>query len=135
LVRERRKHTPRRTRLTSRQTPGIDEQTDYGHIGPFVQVDFRDRLTDPHRGGTMWWRYVYFHDDELFRYSFRRLEASIEQYIPVLNEKRVFALRAQTDLSFPNETTLVPFYMQPTLGGSMICADTANSAITITTGS
>lgn len=103
---------------TARQTPGIDEQTDYGHVGPFVQVDFRDRPADPHRGGNYVVRYVYFHDDELFRYSFRRLEASVEQYVPLLNEKRVIALRAQTDISFPNETTLVPFYMQPTLGGS-----------------
>ena len=103
---------------TPRMTPGIDEQTDYGHVGPFVQVDFRDRPADPHRGGNYVARYIYFHDDELFRYSFRRLEATIEQYVPVLNEKRVFALRAQTDISFPNETTLVPFYMQPTLGGS-----------------
>jgi outer membrane protein assembly factor BamA len=103
---------------TPRQTPGIDEQTDYGHVGPFVQVDFRDKPADPHRGGNYVVRYVYFHDDELFRYSFRRLEATVEQYVPLLNEKRVFALRAQTDFSFTNETTLVPFYMQPTLGGS-----------------
>lgn len=103
---------------TPRQTPGIDEQTDYGHVGPFLQVDFRDRPRDPHRGGSYVVRYVYFHDDELFRYSFRRLEANVEQYIPLLNEKRVIALRAQTDLSFPNASTRVPFYMQPTLGGS-----------------
>lgn len=103
---------------TPQQTPGIDQQTDYGHVGPFLQADFRDRPADPRRGGNYVVRYVYFHDDELFRHSFRRLEASAEHYFAFLNEKRGLALRAQTDLSFPNRTTIVPFYMQPTLGGS-----------------
>jgi outer membrane protein assembly factor BamA len=44
--------------------------------------------------------------------------ASAEHYIPFLNKKRVIAFRAATELSDPDGGNVVPFYMQPTLGGS-----------------
>ncbi|MBL8228724.1 MAG: BamA/TamA family outer membrane protein [Bryobacterales bacterium] len=102
---------------TPRQAPGLQEQTDFFHLGPFLQIDYRDRRDDPHRGAHFVTRYVYM-NDQLDRYSFRRLESVLEGYIPFLNEKRVIALRARTDLSFVDSKNQVPFYMQPVLGGS-----------------
>lgn len=99
------------------QTPGIDVQSPYFHIGPFLQVDFRDRKDDPHRGTNFVTRFSYY-EDQSDRYSFRRIESLVEQYIPVFNEKRVFVLRARTDLSYAGAGQVVPFYLQPTLGGS-----------------
>ena len=102
---------------TPGQTPGILEQANFYHLGPFLQIDYRDRKNDPHRGINFVTRYLYMNDN-LDRYSFRRVESVFEGYIPVLNEKRVFALRARTDLSYADSKNQVPFYMQPTLGGS-----------------
>jgi outer membrane protein assembly factor BamA len=50
-------------------------------------------------------------------FSFTRASGEIEHYIPFFNEKRVIALHAAADLSFHNRDQVVPFYMQPTLGG------------------
>ncbi len=102
---------------TPRQAPGLDEQTDFFHLGPFLQIDYRDRKEDPHRGVNFVTRYVYM-NDKLDRYAFRRLENVLEGYIPFLNEKRIIALRARTDLSYADSRNRVPFYMQPVLGGS-----------------
>src|SRR5262249_16033439 len=49
-------------------------------------------------------------------FSFNRLSAVGEQYIPFWNQKRVIALRAATILDFHSDDQVVPFYLQPTLG-------------------
>ena len=100
------------------QAPGIDRQTNYFHVGPFVQVDFRDRKDDPHRGANFVVRYSDYNDTKRDLYSFHRLESVYEQYIPFFNEKRVIALRARTDLSYVHANAQLPFYLQPTVGGS-----------------
>ena len=46
----------------------------------------------------------------------QRLDFEAQQYIPVLNERRVFALRAKSAMTWSEGP--VPFYMQPSLGGS-----------------
>jgi hypothetical protein len=99
------------------QTPGIDVQSPYSHFGPFVQVDFRDHKADPHRGTHFLTRFDYF-SDQTDLHSFRRWETLLEQYIPVLNEKRVFVVRGRTQLSYTRAGQVVPFYLQPTLGGA-----------------
>jgi len=101
-----------------RQAPGVDVQTNYFHVGPFVQMDFRDRKDDPHRGANIVVRYSDYNDTKRDLYSFHRLESVYEQYIPFFNEKRVIALRARTDLSYVHTNALLPFYLQPTIGGS-----------------
>ena len=99
------------------QTPGIDVQSPYSHFGPFVQVDFRDHKADPHRGTNFLTRFNYY-SDQTDLHSFRRWESLLEQYIPVLNEKRVFVVRARTEFSYTRAGQVVPFYLQPTLGGA-----------------
>jgi hypothetical protein len=105
------------TSFTPQQTPGIDEQTDFFHVGPFLQVDFRDRKNDPHKGTNLLLRFLHM-NDRLDRYSFKRGEATLEQYVPFLNQKRVLAFRATTQLSWADAGHRIPFYMQSTLGGS-----------------
>jgi outer membrane protein assembly factor BamA len=99
------------------QAPGLDRQANYVLSGPFAHLDFRDVADDPHRGASVAIAYLFFNDYNLNRYSFRRLDAQVEQYVPYLNKKRVFAFRARTQLSYVNRGNIVPFYVQPTLGG------------------
>jgi len=100
------------------QTPGLDRQSSFLNVGPLFQLDFRDRKNDPRRGTNFVTRYSYWSDRNSQFFSFRRLESAIEQYVPILNEKRVFAFRARTDFSFTESGRQVPFYLQPTLGGA-----------------
>jgi outer membrane protein assembly factor BamA len=43
---------------------------------------------------------------------------NLEQYIGLFNRRRVFALRARTTLTDAAAGQVLPFYMQPVLGGS-----------------
>jgi outer membrane protein assembly factor BamA len=96
---------------------GIDRQSHYLAGGPYVAYDYRDREGLPHRGGRYMAQMLEFWDRSGGSFSFRRMRFSAEQYFPFLNEKRVIALRACTDLSFTRAGEAVPFYMQPTIGG------------------
>jgi outer membrane protein assembly factor BamA len=100
------------------EAPGIDIQSNFLRTGSSVELDFRDIPGDPHRGTHVGVRYDYYSDVKRDRFSFGRVSASAEQYVPLFNEKRVIALRAKTELSHYGRDQLVPFYLQPTLGGT-----------------
>jgi outer membrane protein assembly factor BamA len=51
-------------------------------------------------------------------FSFSRLDLEAQQYIPFFNQRRVIAMRARIQATDPHEGQLVPFYLQPTLGGA-----------------
>jgi hypothetical protein len=98
--------------------PGIDRQTNYLRFGPFLEVDSRDKPKDPHGGTHFLVRFNQYSDRKQGEYSFRQMSSSIEQYLPFFSKKRVIALRARSVLSYPGAGSVVPFYMQPTLGGA-----------------
>ena len=98
--------------------PGIDRQTNYLRIGPFVEFDSRDKPKDPHSGTHFLAKYNQFTARKIDGYSFEQFDGFLEQYIPFLNQKRVIALRARTVLSYPYAGHVIPFYMLPTLGGT-----------------
>ncbi len=103
---------------TEAQTPGVHVQSDFLRAGPFIQYDYRDRPADPHRGGNYVASYIYYDDIGLGTGSHGKLYGEGQQYIPFFNEKRVIALRAKTELSYRGGGQVVPFYLQPVLGGS-----------------
>jgi hypothetical protein len=98
--------------------PGIDRQAHYLRAGPFLEFDSRDGPKDPHKGTHLLAKFGIFSDRKFDRYSFRQVEGSVEQYVPFFNQKRVIALRAKSILSYPDSGQVIPFYMQPTLGGA-----------------
>src|SRR5262249_49306534 len=97
------------------EAPGIDQQSDYFLAECSAQLEFRDLVQDPHKGfyGDASYGWYYAQDNNHF--SFYRLSADAEQYIPFLNQMRVIALMAHGVWSFHNEGQVVPFYLQPTL--------------------
>ena len=97
---------------------GIDYQTNYLRAGLFLDVDSRDRPSDPHAGTHFRVELSRFSDRKFDQYSFQQIESSIEHYLPFFNEKRVIALRARSLLGYPLSGNKLPFYMQPTLGGT-----------------
>ncbi len=98
--------------------PGILRQSDYLAGGGFAQFDYRDYPGSPRRGGNYLAEYVVWSDREFRAGSFNVLHLEAQQYIPFLNEQRVIALRARTMFADPRRGQFVPFYLQPTLGGS-----------------
>lgn len=104
--------------FTPQQTPGIDQQTTFWEGGGFLQFDWRDRDWAPTSGGKYTAKYLRYLDRDVDRYSFLRLDFDASQYIALFNRTRVIALHAATSLTKTNGTQVIPFYMQPTLGGA-----------------
>jgi outer membrane protein assembly factor BamA len=96
--------------------PGLTQQPNYLHADVAMEVDTRDVPGYPATGGRYRLSMATFHDQDLSRYSFRRVEAEAAQYVPL--GRSVLALRGRIDLSQTNEGQIVPFYMLPSLGGS-----------------
>jgi hypothetical protein len=101
-----------------RTTPGIQLQSDFLQAGGFVQYDWRDNPGGPRSGGNYLAQYSAYSDLRQGRYSFNRVDLEAQQYIPFFNERRVIALRGRVEATSPHERNAVPFYLQPTLGGS-----------------
>ena len=99
-------------------TPGIDHQSSFLQSGGFLQFDWRDYPGEATRGGNYKVQYEVVSDRDLHLGSFNRLDLEAQQYIPFFAEKRVLALRGRTILTDPRRGQRVPFYLQPTLGGS-----------------
>jgi hypothetical protein len=100
------------------ETVGIDQQADFLRHGFFAQYDYRDIPGGPRSGGNYIVEYSDYSDRTLGRHDFRRLDLHLQQFLGFFNGRRVIALRGKSVWTFPNEGQQVPFYLQPTLGGS-----------------
>jgi hypothetical protein len=98
--------------------PGLLNQTSFLEGGLLAEYDNRDSPGGAHIGGLYQARFEYYHDLDLKRHTHRRLRLEAQQYIPFFNRRRVIALRGYTNLTFENPGQVVPFYLQPTVGGS-----------------
>ena len=97
--------------------PSLTRQPSYVHADVAVEADTRDVPGYPAHGGRYRLSVSTFHDRELSRYSFRRVEAEAAQYMPLLHERSVLALRGRMNLSQTDAGQEVPFYLLPALGG------------------
>jgi len=104
--------------FTPAEAIGSDARPDFLRLGTFARFDYRDNPGGPRSGGD----YLVQYDRYLPRpgsvYEFRRLNVELAQYIPFFNKRRVFALHDRSVLTCPDNNSIVPFYLQPTLGGS-----------------
>jgi outer membrane protein assembly factor BamA len=57
-------------------------------------------------------------DRDLRQFDFYRVDISLQQYVPLPDRYRLVALRADGVFTNPDAGQSVPFYLQPTLGGS-----------------
>jgi hypothetical protein len=97
--------------------PGIDHQTDFWRGGGRVQFNWLDQESNPTSGGLYSAQYVRYLDQNLGRYSFLRLDLDASQYVPLFNHTHTIALHGASSLTNTNGSQVVPFYLQPTLGG------------------
>ena len=96
----------------------LAQQPSYNHLDALLRVDYRDEPLNPHSGGKYQLVYGYFDDQKLGRYSFRRLDAEIQQHFPFLKKKRVISFRGLASLTDTNPGQSIPFYMMHEAGGA-----------------
>ncbi len=102
----------------ARQAAGIDRQTDFLRGGIMAQLDWRDNPAGPRRGGNYLVKLTGYSDRRLGLHDFRRVDFELQQYISFFNKRRVIALRARNTITDAAGGKRVPFYLQPTIGGS-----------------
>jgi outer membrane protein assembly factor BamA len=102
----------------STTAPGLGDDPAFARWGIFAFIDRRDARSGPRSGGLYGARFRQFVDLDLEKYSFRQAQFEAQHYLPYYNQTRVIALRAATTLSFAGSGQVVPFYLQPTIGGN-----------------
>jgi hypothetical protein len=105
-------------RYTDEAAPGLTVQPDFLYGALFAEVDYRDEPGNARQGGfynVTWRRYS---DRDAESYSFRAADVRLVQFLPLFDKKRVFALQFVLTSSAADDGDQVPFYLQPTLGGS-----------------
>jgi hypothetical protein len=98
--------------------PGFLQQPDFLRGDLSAALDWRDNPAHPHGGGRYGVMVSQFHDRDLDRYDFQRVEVNLQQYVPLPHRYRILALRAEAVLTDADAGHQVPFYFQPTLGGA-----------------
>jgi hypothetical protein len=103
--------------FTPTAVPGLAGQPDFLRYELLADVNLREPRGNPRSGGQYKLLYQQFDDRDLGRYSFHRVEVDLQQYVPILRDRRVLAVRALASAADAGEGNDVPFYYQRTLGG------------------
>jgi len=82
-----------------------------------MTADTRDFASRPTRGGLVRVAAASFSDRDTGVFSFRRYEAEAAQFLPLAGARVVLALHGWLVGSDAGEGRVVPFYLQPALGG------------------
>jgi Omp85 superfamily domain len=98
--------------------PGLGVDTDFLRSSAFVVMDYREPL-NARRGG--WYRFeVARHSDRNDgSWSFTRTDLDLRQFIGMLADRRVLALRGLVSSTWAaDDSNGVPFFLMPSLGGN-----------------
>jgi outer membrane protein assembly factor BamA len=106
------------TGFSTADVPGMASQPNYLEAGVFFEADYRDHPGNPRAGGRYTASWTSFQDRKLGRYDFAQYDFEGQQYFPFFNQRRVIVVRAKGTLTETPSGQEIPFFMQPTLGGS-----------------
>lgn len=99
------------------QVPGLMDQPDFLRYQAVADLNHRQPRGNPRDGGRYALTYQRYEDQDAGRYSFHRVQADLQHYIPLFTERRVIALHALASISDADAGAELPFYLQATLGG------------------
>ena len=107
-------------RFTDETAPGLGSQPDFSYAEEFAAVDYRDQEDNARDGGLYSLSWRRYSDLDFDRYSFRAVDAIVQQFFPIFDKKRVFAVQGRLQSAAVEEGAgqQVPFYFKPTVGGS-----------------
>jgi hypothetical protein len=98
--------------------PGLDSQPGFFRVEASVQLDFRDRPGNPHRGAFLGLHWARFDDRGGRDFQFSRRALDARGFLPLGSPQRVLALRFFISHDRPDRGSRVPFYLLETVGGS-----------------
>jgi hypothetical protein len=97
--------------------PGLFSDTRYTQATAFTAIDWREHPGYTRRGG-LYSISGHNYKDSDDRFGFRRLDAEVQQFVPLLKEQWVLAFRGLVQTTDIDDDQFVPYYLLPTLGGS-----------------
>lgn len=105
-------------RFSPTDTPGLDFDS-FSYINSTAHATFDWRRPAGYSGSGGLYRVQFddYHERDDDGHSFRSLEAEVRQLIPLLHANWVLALRGLGTVTDIDDGSVVPFFMQPSLGG------------------
>ena len=92
--------------------------TNYARSSVFAEIDWRSSPLYTRRGGLYRVDWSNYQQTNTGNSSFRRLDAEVRQFVPVLRENWIIALRGLVSTTDTAPGQSVPFFLLPDLGGS-----------------
>jgi hypothetical protein len=105
-------------RFDTSSIAGATAQPDFVRTDASIGFDWRENPLHPHAGGRYAVQFSNFQDRDQGSFDFRRVTVDLQQYLPLSTRYRLIALRAAAVVTDASPGHEVPFYFQPTLGGS-----------------
>jgi len=103
--------------FTDRTAPGLAQQPAFLHGDLSVAADTRNYPGHPTSGGLYRATFATYADRNYGKYSFERYEVEAAQFLPIVEDNWVIALRGWAVFSQTSSGNTVPFYLLPSLGG------------------
>ncbi len=98
--------------------PGLSNPPDYLRYGVNALLDFRDEPGNPHKGLVVAGVMTRWDDRTEGSFNFNSFMLDARAFIPLGSRQRVLALRSALVLQEADARNRVPFFLQPSLGGS-----------------
>ena len=103
--------------FTGGNTPGLVQQSNFVTGTTTVQLDLtRVGFSNP-EGLQLEADDSQFFDESGHQANFHLLETQATYYLPITNGMRTLVFRVRNETAFAENNQIVPFYLQPTLGG------------------
>jgi outer membrane protein assembly factor BamA len=93
-------------------------ETNYRRSAAFAEIDWRSSPLYTRRGGLYRVDFSNYDQTNTGNASFRRVDAEVRQFVPLLRENWVIALRGLVSTTDAEPGQVVPFFLLPDLGGS-----------------
>lgn len=97
---------------------GLSDAPDYFRYGVNVLVDYRDEPGNPHRGFVLGATALRSDAQTAGEFSYDALWVDARGFVPLGSRQRILAVRAAVVAQEPDPGNEVPFFVQPSLGGS-----------------
>jgi outer membrane protein assembly factor BamA len=105
-------------RFSPADTPGLEfDSFSYVNSTAHAAFDWRRPAGYSGSGGLYRVQFDDYHERDHDGYSFRSLEAEVRQLIPLLRANWVLALRGLATVTDIDETSAVPYFLLPSVGG------------------
>jgi hypothetical protein len=97
--------------------PGLSQEARYRQVSAFTAADWRESAGYSRRGG-LYSLSVHDFSDADNALGFRRVDAEVQQLLPILKEHWVLAFRGLVQTTDVDDDQTVPYYLLPSLGGA-----------------